>query len=101
MGLFSKRNPDADLVTKFVNGQATNTSGVTKAGRRLAPTGKWVCTRCEATWTASGVVPVQWWIPANNTLSSKTYREMKESELPPWHCRQGLCGSYAYTIPIP
>jgi hypothetical protein len=26
---------------------------------------------------------------------------MNQSELPPWHCRQSMCGSYAYTIPNP
>ena len=110
MGIFGKRkplgssgksNPDAALVLKYLAGQLPNDAGVTAAGRRLTPTGKWVCMRCEARWNAIGNVPATWWIPANNSLSNKQYREMNQEELPPWHCRQSLCGSYAYTIPVP
>ena len=94
-------NADVSLVKKYLANQLTSDAGVTAAGRRLTPTGKWVCMRCSSIWNANGEVPAQWWTPANNSLSSKQYREMKDTELPPWHCRQGLCGSFAYSIPIP
>jgi hypothetical protein len=96
-----KQMADTELVRRFVLGHLPNDAGVTAAGRRLPPTGSWVCMRCGTQWNAVGDVPAQWWIPANNQLSSEKYREMNQSELPPWHCRQSMCGSYAYTIPNP
>ena len=110
MGLFgndkvakvaTSQKTDSELVRRYVIGQLPNDVGVIAAGRRLPPTGAWLCMRCGAQWNAVGDVPAQWWIPANNQLISKKYREMNQSELPPWHCRQVLCGSYAYTIPNP
>jgi hypothetical protein len=100
-GLQRESNADVTLVKKYLANQLSSDAGVTAAGRRLSPTGKWVCMRCGANWNADGEVPAQWWTPVNNSLSSKEYRDMKDTDLPPWHCRQGLCGSYAYSIPVP
>jgi hypothetical protein len=100
-GSQSKPNADVKLVKMYLANQLPSDAGVTAAGRRLVPTGKWACMRCGSIWNANGEVPAQWWTPTSNSLSSKEYREMKDTDLPPWHCRQSLCGSYAYSIPIP
>lgn len=87
------RNADVELVRQYLEGRLQNSGGVTAAGRRLLPTGNWLCMRCASTWKASGVVPIEWWKPENNN--------QKQAEMPPWQCRQGACATYAYTIPIP
>ena len=38
-----KQMADTELVRRYVLGQLPNDAGVTAAGRRLSPTGNWVC----------------------------------------------------------
>jgi hypothetical protein len=49
--------------------------------RQSAPTGRWVCDRCGATWTSTEVVGPEWW------------KRPEGGHVCP------DCGSWAFTVP--